>query len=566
MSSFLYQSTPIQPAQVAFINYGQPAGDFILSWPFEFTENPNVVAPRMVFNLTEPTAVTLPDARDAAPGQSFIIANVGTPMLTIYTNAGGTSWSINNNISYDYLLVDNTTPDGLWRQTVFGAGSSDANAQALAGNGLVALPNPNISLPDQLNTNLIYTPMMNEPQVVDFNNRAFAFVALPGSSTQTVNLDPDTVILSGFFCYLSNQNTFPFVVNPRITWPNGTINGQPSMLVNPGEAFGIVADGNGNWYTLDSPATDPITLLSIERFSLSTITGNFNMPSELIPADVVVFIDDLPSDATMYIPKVKTQWIFQGRFTGSGGILSVQLTNGSGGGVGQIFQLTGQIGSTFETLTVIADPDGESLIQVPDYTVTSEPSNAIFNKLSPAQVNNQMIVSYGSVNTAVAPPSAEGQVLTIPDITLPVAWGGVATLARLTISYADAEPAGPTQTLPSTDGTAPVKIAVGSRIFIEGSVSWSAANTSSVEIVVNRIDPSALGPWTIYAGTTGANSANELYTATFSFVDDTVAQGSSYSYELVLTGTDVSLNSTSIPGVYNGRSLITTSEVYAAGN
>ena len=110
-----------------------------LQWPVNGNTS-NVVA-----NIIEVTATVagldllMPAASQVSVGQSVLINNIGSNTFTVTDNSGNTIVSIASGISEYIYITDNSTQDGTWSTVTFGAGTSSANAAALAGYGLMAI-------------------------------------------------------------------------------------------------------------------------------------------------------------------------------------------------------------------------------------------------------------------------------------------------------------------------------------------------------------------------------------------------------------------------------------------
>ena len=113
---------------------------------FESRLNPDLKYNSLVVaNIIEVDATTtgidliMPAATQVSTGQSILIKNVGSNLFTVVDNAGGTIVAIDSGIAEYIFITDNTTVAGTWDTVTFGAGTSSANAAALAGYGLKAI-------------------------------------------------------------------------------------------------------------------------------------------------------------------------------------------------------------------------------------------------------------------------------------------------------------------------------------------------------------------------------------------------------------------------------------------
>ena len=133
-----FSGQTIQPSQVGYEQL-TIATNTELQWPVN-GNNSLVVA-----NIIEVTATTggleliMPAATQVSTGQSVLIKNIGSNTFTVVDNSGGTIIAIASGIAEYIYITDNTTVAGSWETVTFGAGTSSANASALAGYGLKAI-------------------------------------------------------------------------------------------------------------------------------------------------------------------------------------------------------------------------------------------------------------------------------------------------------------------------------------------------------------------------------------------------------------------------------------------
>lgn len=189
--------------------------------------------------------VILPKANEVSVGMSFIIRNIGNSDFNLLDNTGISIGSIKVNLQYYYYLTDNSTVSGIWKNVVFGAGTSSADAANLAGNGLVALTG-------RLNTNIAVTPISTSPYTITTADRANLLVWTTGSGI--VQLPATNVLLpSGFYFSFNNEGTGIATITPPVTTPPTlpvTIDGNTAGLaINPGQSLSCIYDGT-NWFSL----------------------------------------------------------------------------------------------------------------------------------------------------------------------------------------------------------------------------------------------------------------------------------------------------------------------------
>lgn len=128
----------VQPSQVGYeqLTLSQ---DTTLQWPIN-GNNSLIVA-----NIIEVDAtvagidIYMPAATQVSTGQSILFKNIGSNTFTVVDYSGNTIIAIASGIAEYVYITDNSTEDGQWSTVTFGAGTSSANAAALAGYGLKAI-------------------------------------------------------------------------------------------------------------------------------------------------------------------------------------------------------------------------------------------------------------------------------------------------------------------------------------------------------------------------------------------------------------------------------------------
>ena len=126
----------VSPSSVSYESLAITANT-TLQWPI----NGNTGTPASsIIDVTATSSGTatgwlleLPPAAQVSTGQSVIVRNTGSQLFTVTDNSGNTIVAVGSGIAEFIFLVDNSTVNGVWASVVFGAGTSSANAGALAG-------------------------------------------------------------------------------------------------------------------------------------------------------------------------------------------------------------------------------------------------------------------------------------------------------------------------------------------------------------------------------------------------------------------------------------------------
>lgn len=264
----------VQTAYVSFTALDITPNSITLVWPTSYFDVPSVVggihydvlAASMTVTNGNPNThtITLPDATESSVGSNFIITNIGASDFRLLKSDGSELIEIPEaalSNSYWVQLIDNSTAAGIWQFLQFGAGTSQAQASSLAGNGLVALGS-------LLNTNIAVKSINAAPYDVlipPSNPNDRAKLLLWKTGTGVMNLPPIGGT-AGYYISLNNEGTGTCTVTPT---GGVTIDNNPSVAVSPGQSLSIISDGT-DWWTLG--------------FGQNTNTNNFPLGSAIAPS------------------------------------------------------------------------------------------------------------------------------------------------------------------------------------------------------------------------------------------------------------------------------------------
>ena len=129
----------IQPTDVSYQAYNISA-NLQLEWPSNTTPAENPAA--RIMDITPSTGgldVYMPPANQISVGQDALIRNLGSETFTVLDNASGTIVAIPAGEAQYIYVTANSNAAGTWGVIAFGIGSSGADANALAGLGLIAI-------------------------------------------------------------------------------------------------------------------------------------------------------------------------------------------------------------------------------------------------------------------------------------------------------------------------------------------------------------------------------------------------------------------------------------------
>lgn len=233
MSSYtnIFGGNEIDPASLSYAAFTFDA-NLSLVWPFEALDGSDVAA--NIVDLTATAAsllVSMPNATLASTGQANLFNNVGTNAVTIVDYGGNTIINIPSGQMWFVYLTDNSTVNGSWRTVEYGAGTSSANAAALAGFGLRA----NITKLDQ---NIVTTDLLAN-YTFTANDRAQLFCN--GSGVVTWSFTDAATLGNGWFVYVANCGSGAITLDPYL---GQTIDQNPTKTINPGESCIVFSDGS----------------------------------------------------------------------------------------------------------------------------------------------------------------------------------------------------------------------------------------------------------------------------------------------------------------------------------
>ena len=233
----------IFPSQLSFLALA-PVANVTFQWPTEVAlPGANVLPDILEVTPAAGLSITLPDARNAGPGQSLLINNVGANTITILNNIGGAVGSVASGEVWEFYLQSNATQAGVWRTFEYGAGASSAVAAALAGAGLKAILTT-------LNVKILPRSSAVSPLAIVDGDRAAMVQWTGGVGAGT--LPAPATLGTDWFTYVRNNGTGTWTITPAA----GTIDGSATLALSPFSSSIIYTDG-ANFFTIGLSRTTP---------------------------------------------------------------------------------------------------------------------------------------------------------------------------------------------------------------------------------------------------------------------------------------------------------------------
>jgi len=309
----------IQPTDVSYQAYVL-TGDLQLQWPSNTSTLNNPVA--RIMDLSGIAAsIAMPPANQASVGQDSLIRNNGANQIVVTDYAyQNVIVAINPGEAWYVYLTDNSTEAGAWEVLAFGAGSSQSDAGALAGLGLVALS-------AKLNQSHPSSQLSNGATLVA-SDRAQTRIWTTGSGT--VALDFASTLGNNWFCLVKNNST----TSGSTTIGSLTIQTSGSNLIDlatsktfaPNESAFIVCDGTQFITVGYGASSTPFVTTTLTR---TITTGTYTTSVAQSSSSIQEFVGSLTGNVTVTFPTLSAIYVISNQVTANG----FSLTIGTGIGL-----------------------------------------------------------------------------------------------------------------------------------------------------------------------------------------------------------------------------------------
>jgi hypothetical protein len=286
-----------------------------LTWPTEVATNTDVVASIMdVTPSAGSLTIRMPDATQASVGETALFFNVGAFSFTVADNSGNTIQTIASGEAWQIYMIGNATVNGTWRAIEYGAGTSSPSASALAGAGLKAITTTlNQAAP---------TTLLSADYTLTSSDRARVLVWNGGAGTFTM---PSAVTAGNdWFFDARNSGTGGLTIAPA---GGELINGQASLVFNPGDSARILTDGT-SFYTIGygQSATFAFDYVSI---SLTGQPSPYTLTGTNLNRIAYQFSGILTANMQIIVPNTIQQYWIRNTTTGAYS-LTVKTAAGTG--------------------------------------------------------------------------------------------------------------------------------------------------------------------------------------------------------------------------------------------
>jgi hypothetical protein len=291
----------INPSQIGYESLTISANT-ALDWPINGTTNTNVVAAIIQVTATVASlSLSLPSALQVSTGQSVLIQNVGSNPFTVTNISGATIVSIASGVAQYIFLTDNSTNNGTWSSVTFGAGTSAANAAALAGYGLTAI---STTLNQQYSESSIFSSVL-------LNSTYRAQFLVWSGGVGTITLPTASTVGNGWFVMVRNGGTGILTLTPSGT---DTIDSSATQQLQLTESLVIVSNGINGYSTFAYGRSNAFAYTQLAK----TVTGGTTTLTAVEYANVVQeYYGALTSNQIIVLPSTVQIYYLNNQTTGA---------------------------------------------------------------------------------------------------------------------------------------------------------------------------------------------------------------------------------------------------------
>ena len=290
----------LSPSQVGYEELTLSADTF-LQWPIN-GNNANVVA-----NIIQVTATAaslklyLPSAQQVSTGQSVLIQNIGATSFTVTDVSGNTIVSIASGVAQYIFLTDNTTDDGVWSTVTFGAGTSAANAAALAGYGLVA---SGTTLNQEYAESSIFSSAV-------LNDTYRAQFLVWSSGVGTITLPTASTVGNGWFVMIRNGGSGIVTLTPSGT---DTIDTNVNQQLQLTESLVVVSNGVDGYSTFAYGRSNTFAYTQLAK---TVATGTYTLSAVEYANVVQEYSGALTGNVIIVLPSTVQIYYLNNQTTGA---------------------------------------------------------------------------------------------------------------------------------------------------------------------------------------------------------------------------------------------------------
>jgi hypothetical protein len=273
-----------------------------LDWPINGTTSTDVVAAIIQVTATVGSlSLRMPSALQVSTGQSVLIQNIGSNSFTVTTASGATIITIASGVAQYIFLTNNSTNDGTWSTVTFGAGTSSANAAALAGYGIVA---SGTTLNQEYAESSVFSS-------TTLNSTYRAQFLVWSGGVGTITLPTASTVGNGWFVMVRNGGTGILTLTPSGT---DTIDTAATQQLQLTESLVIVSNGVDGYATFAYGRSNTFAYTQLAK----VVTGGTTTLTAVEYANVVQgYSGALLSNQIVVLPSTVQIYYLNNQTTGS---------------------------------------------------------------------------------------------------------------------------------------------------------------------------------------------------------------------------------------------------------
>ena len=303
----------ISPSSVSYESITISANT-ALQWPINGNTSTPASSIIEVKATTTGLQLQLPPAAQVSTGQSVLVRNIGDITFTVTDTSGNTIVTVASGIADFIYLQDNTTTNGTWASVVFGAGTSTANAGALAGSGLVAQS-------QTLNTAVPVSAVYSNTTLLNAQRSQFLVWS---SGVGTLTLPSAATVGNNWFVVIRNRGTGILTLTPQGT---DTIDGNATQSLQLTESMVIASNGSTGYNTYGYGRSNSF---AYTMFLQAVTGGTLTLTSVQAANTIQEYTGALTSNQIIVVPSTVQLYSITNNTTGA---YTMTVKTAVGGGV-----------------------------------------------------------------------------------------------------------------------------------------------------------------------------------------------------------------------------------------
>jgi hypothetical protein len=304
----VFGGNTLYPSDPSYLELALTA-DVTLQWPMEASTGGNVVARIIDVTPTGAYDITMPPADETSPGQVVTFKNLGPSTINVLNNAGGNLLTITDGQTWTLYLTGNATEAGTWDSFQAGSVTSQAQAAALAGFGIVAQSG--------LLSQSAPVTLFNADYTSGVADRAKTFV-WDDTGSGTITLTAAATLGANWFVSIRNNGGGNLTVDPSGA---DLINGEATLVLRPGDSAVVSTDGL-NFYTVGF-GQSAVFAFDYTSIDLTSAADPYVLAGAELNRIAYDFVGVLTNDVVVEVPATTQQYWVANNTTGGSYTVSV---------------------------------------------------------------------------------------------------------------------------------------------------------------------------------------------------------------------------------------------------